>query len=113
MTRIITAAIGIPLLIYVVKFTPDYIAAALIFIAMLMAVYEYFSLTRNGASPAFHIFGYALASAIVAAFYFATPSSLLVMLFASPAILLMIVLFTHRDLAQALYAAVFTLFGAW
>ena len=112
MTRIITALIGIPALIYLIKFAPIPIFAAVLFAAMLVCLYEYFSFTEIQKIPSLTVAGYAFASLIFASFYFVNinfalwfPIGVLVVLIAG--------LVSRIDFAAALPATAYSLFGPW
>ncbi len=112
MTRIITALIGIPALIYVIKFAPIPVFVAVVFAAMLVCLYEYFSLTGIQQIPALAITGYAFAAVIFVSFYFVTihfamwfPIGALVVLIAG--------LVSRIDFEGALPATAYALFGPW
>jgi phosphatidate cytidylyltransferase len=110
MTRIITALIGIPALIYLIKFAPIPVFVAVLFAAMLVCLYEYFSLTEIQKIPALAIAGYLLASLIFACFAKINfglwyPIGVLVVLIAG--------LVSRIDFAGALPATAYTLFGPW
>src|SRR5262245_19563192 len=110
MTRIITALIGIPVLIYLIKFAPIPIFVAVVFAAMLICLYEYFSLTEIQKIPALAIAGYLLASMIFACFAKINfgnwyPIGAFVVLIAG--------LVSRIDFAGALPATAYTLFGPW
>lgn len=112
MTRIITALIGIPILIYLIKFAPIPVFAVVLFAAMLICLYEYFVLTEIQRIPALAIAGYALASLIFLSFYFVKiqlaiwfPIGALVVLIAG--------LVSRIDFEGALPATAYTLFGPW
>lgn len=110
MTRIITAIIGIPALIYVIKFAPIPIFVAVVFAAMLICLYEYFSLTTI--QPALAITGYAFASLIFLSFYFQTIH--LAIWFPLGALIVLVVgLISRIDFAKALPATGYALFGPW
>jgi phosphatidate cytidylyltransferase len=112
MTRIITALIGIPVLIYLIKFAPVPIFVAVLLAAMLVCLYEYFSLTEIKKIPTLTIAGYAFALLIFASFYFVKinfalwfPIGALVVLIAG--------LVSRIDFAGGLPATAYTLFGPW
>jgi phosphatidate cytidylyltransferase len=112
MTRIITALIGIPALIYLIKFAPIPVFVAVLFAAMLVCLYEYFSLTEIQKIPALAIAGYVLASVIFASFYFVKinfalwfPIGALVVLIAG--------LVSRISFEGALPGTAYTLFGPW
>jgi phosphatidate cytidylyltransferase len=112
MTRIITALIGIPALIYLIKFAPFPIFVAVVFVAMLICLYEYFSLTEIQRIPALAIAGYAFASLIFVSFYFVTIP--LAMWFPIGALVVLIAgLVSRIDFEGALPATAYTLFGPW
>jgi phosphatidate cytidylyltransferase len=111
MTRVVTTLIGIPLLIFIVQFAPDYVAIALIFISMLLALHEYFSLVHVQ-QRAFQLTGYLLATGVVACFYFVALFSVF-WLPAVSLVVLIVALFSPGELKQRSEAAAFTLFGVW
>jgi phosphatidate cytidylyltransferase len=112
MTRIITALIGIPALVYLIKFAPIPVFVVVLFAAMVICLYEYFSLSEIQKIPALTIAGYLLAALIFASFYFVKinfalwfPIGALVVLIAG--------LVSRIDFAGALPATAYTLFGPW
>jgi len=108
MRRILTTLIGIPALVYLIKFTPAYVCFAIVLAAMLLALREYFMLVQTS----FPWPGYALASLIVLSFYF--PEGQLAMLFPLTAGLILVkALFSGLELREAFLASAFTLFGVW
>lgn len=113
MTRIITALIGIPLLIYIVKFAPEPVCIALIFVSMLAAMHEYFQLTEKHSPAVFRVSGFCLSSIVLLSFYPDMRLLPFVLFAALPALLLTVSLFSRRPLAESFSAAVFCLFGIW
>ncbi len=112
MRRILTSLVAIPILVYVVNFAPVGVCVSVIFVAMLLALSEYFVFTEARGSGAHSWIGYALASAILLSFYFTdTPIELLFPL--CSALVLMAALFSRRDPAGAIESTAFTVFGAW
>ena len=112
MTRVITAVIGIPLLIYVVQFAPPYVAIALIFIAMLLALHEYFRLSLQPGTLAFQIAGYALATGIAASFSYNALFSFF-WLPASSVLILIVALFSPGEMKDRMRACAMAFLGAW
>lgn len=114
MTRIVTSVIGIPILVYIVKFAPPLICVSLILITMLLALHEYFRIVGESVSFPFRIAGYLAGSLLVLSFSF---QSFVIELpfFIFPAgtmIVLILALFSRMELDKAFRAAVLTLFGA-
>ena len=112
MTRILTSIVGIPVLIYLVKFAPSPVFLLIAYLAMLVAVYEYFTLIRLTGRPSFPWLGCALASVLMLSFYFTTlkiefyfPLSALLVLSAA--------LLSRLDPEAGLHASAFTILGAW
>lgn len=112
MTRVITTLIGIPLLIFIIQFAPDYVAIGLIFVCMLLALHEYFSMAVTQKQLPLLFTGYVLATAVVACFYFSALFSIF-WLPAAPMLILIVALFSRGELKERWDAAVFTLFGVW
>jgi phosphatidate cytidylyltransferase len=112
MTRVITAVIGIPLLIYVIQFAPAYVAVAIIFIAMILALYEYFRMTLQPGTTAFQIAGYALGIGIAASFSYNALFSFF-WLPASSVLFLIVALFSPGEIKDRLHASAMAFFGAW
>lgn len=112
MTRILTSLIAIPILVYVVLFAPAPVCILLILVAMLLALSEYFTFTEARGVGAFRWIGYAMAAAILLSFYF-TQTHIELMFPACSAIVLIVALFSRRDIAKAMEASAFTVFGAW
>jgi phosphatidate cytidylyltransferase len=110
MTRILTSIIGIPALIYLVKYAPLSAFVGIAFVAMLLMLREYLGLIRSAGHPGLPWLAYLLASAVTLAFCFHVPADSFVPLFALLA--LSAVLFTQKDPASALSASAFTVFGA-
>jgi len=110
MTRILTSIIGIPVLIYLIKFAPFLVFFVVAFIAMLLMVYEYLGLVRASGRPVFSWLTYVFAAAIALAFYFRWPADSFVPLFALPA--LTVALFSKHNPESGFFAAGFTVFGA-
>lgn len=112
MTRILTALIGIPVLIYLIKFAPVEAFAAVAFTAMLICLFEYFSFTSVQQIPVLAVTGYILSSLIFLSFYFRTID--LAIFFPLGALFVLIgALISRIDFAGALPATAYTLFGAW
>lgn len=112
MTRVITTLIGIPLLVFIIQFTPDYVAIGLIFVSMLLALREYFSLTIANKNLPILFAGYLMATGVVACFYFSALFSVFWLPSASMVILIVALLSTG-DLKERWETAAFTLFGVW
>ena len=114
MTRILTAVIGIPVLVYIIQFAPPSICVSVILIAMLLTLHEYFVLVKEQVPPYFRWSGFLFASLIVLSFLL---QSVVVELpfFVFPAgsiLMLTLALFSGAGLRQSLEACVYTLFGA-
>jgi len=125
MSRIITAVIGIPLLVYIIKFTPDAVYSAIVFIAMVLAFREYFVLIQNRNSQntasgslahsgktLFLFSGLVVAAAIFSSFYF-QEIPLQILFPVTAGLFLLLSLFSGLDLPDALRLCVYTLFGCW
>lgn len=112
MTRAITALIGIPILIYVIKFAPSSIFTATALLAMLISLHEYFQLTAEQGSAIVNAPAYLFAAAILLSFYF-IHFQLRFYFPVGAAIILLAALFSRLELPKALQATAFALFGAW
>src|SRR5262245_36479070 len=111
MKRVLTALVGIPILIYVIKFAYAIVFVTVAYVATLLALYEYFTLTRWHVSARVSWTAYVLATGALAAFYF--DSALLWKLLPAGAMLVLLVsFFTKMEIAGALQATAMTLFGA-
>jgi phosphatidate cytidylyltransferase len=112
MTRVITTLIGIPLLIFIIEFAPDSVAIGLIFVCMLLALHEYFSMAVRQKQLALQLTGFVLASAVVACFYFSALFSIF-WLPAASMLILIVALFSRGELKDRWEAAALVLFGVW
>jgi phosphatidate cytidylyltransferase len=107
MNRVITALIGIPLLIWAVEFAPLPVFYGLIFIVMLLALHEYYALV---ALPIpFRVAGFLLGS--LALLMFTIPQAS-VILPTGLILMLMVALFARLELSIAFRSAAFGFFGA-
>ncbi len=102
MTRILTSAVGIPLLIYLVEFAPDLVFAGCMIIAMLIALHEYFGMTEGSVPLPLQLTGSLFA--VVAALFSGY-------LGVAPVVVLCVALFTGMNPRQAFFGSVFTIFG--
>jgi phosphatidate cytidylyltransferase len=107
MKRVITAIIGIPLLIWIIEFAPVSICIGLIVIAAALALHEFFALVEI--PWVFRLAGFLIAG--VCLFFFQVPRSA-EMLFAGVMLMLTVALFSQMDLAAAFRFAAFGFFGA-
>jgi phosphatidate cytidylyltransferase len=112
MTRIITALIGIPILIYLILYAPIVAFTVVAFIAMLLSLYEFFSLSSVQKVPLLAAAGYLFGSIIFLSFYFRTVN--LPFYFPIGALpILIAALLSRIDFQRALPATAAALFGAW
>jgi phosphatidate cytidylyltransferase len=107
MKRVLTALILIPAIVYVVQFAPVAVCIAVIFVAMLLASQEYFSLVEIPVS--FRIVSSLIAA--IAALVHIWPQ-FYVLLMIGAMLVLTLALFSGLELGAALYAAVSGFFGA-
>lgn len=112
MTRVITAIVGIPILIYVIKFAPPSVFTAAVLLAMLISLYEYFQLAQGQGSTKVQWPAYIIASAVLLSFYF-VHFQLQFYFPLGAALILLVALFARLELSQALQATALALFGAW
>ena len=110
--RILTSIVAIPILVYVVNFAPVGICISVIFVAMLLALSEYYVFTEARGSGAYTWIGYALASAILLSFYF-EENRIEIFFPLCSALVLIAALFSRRDRKNAIESTAFTLFGSW
>jgi phosphatidate cytidylyltransferase len=107
MKRVLSSVVAIPIIVFIVQYAPAYVCIGVILIAMLLALHEYFELVEI--PLVFRIIGFIIAAAAVLAAAYARLS----VLFLSGVILILIVaLFSRRELAEAFRSAVFAFFGA-
>jgi phosphatidate cytidylyltransferase len=107
MKRVITALIGIPLLIWVIEFAPLSVFYGLIFVVMLLALHEYYALV---ALPIpFRVAGFLLGS--IALLMFMNPKASAIFP-AGLILILMVALFARIELAMAFRSVAFAFFGA-
>jgi phosphatidate cytidylyltransferase len=107
MKRVLTALIGIPLLIWVIEFAPVNVCIGLIVIAAVLALHEFFSLVEISLS--FRLAGFLIAG--IALFVFQLPRATEA-LFAGVMLMLTVALFSGLELATAFRSAAFGFFGA-
>jgi phosphatidate cytidylyltransferase len=112
MTRIITSLIGIPILIYLIEFAPIPAFVTVVFIAMLLCLYEYFAITGIKETPALWGAGFIVACILFLSFYW-TNLRLLSYLPAASIIVLLAALLSRLDFARALKFTAYSLFGAF
>lgn len=110
--RILTSIIGIPVLIYLVQFAPATVFVAVAFLAMVLAVHEYFTFVRASGSASFPWLGYLISSAILLSFYF-TAERLDFYFPLSALLVLTVALFSRLDPQAGFAASAFTLLGCW
>jgi phosphatidate cytidylyltransferase len=107
MKRVLTAIVGIPLLIYIVMIAPVWVCISVIFLAMLLALHEYFALTVVPLS--FRLVGGAVAT--VACLLPVWPDGSMILLIGAMMILT-VSLFSRLEIPDAFRAVVFSFFGA-
>ena len=107
MKRVLTAIVAIPILIYIVMFAPVWICIGIIFVAMLLALHEYFALVDI--PVAFRVVGGGIASA--ACLIPVWPEGTMILLIGSM-LILMVSLFSRLGIPEAFRAVVFSFFGA-
>lgn len=112
MTRIITSIIGIPLIIYLIKFAPIGAFVLVSFVIAVLCFYEYYSLVRKGKDYAVYLAGAGIASLILFSFYF--PERALHFYFPlGAAFVLAAAILSRTEIPNALYTTATSLFGAW
>ena len=112
MTRIITALIGIPILLYLILYAPVIAFIIVAFLAMLLCLYEFFTLSSVQKIPLLAATGYIFGSLIFLSFYFRTVN--LPLIFPVGALLcLAAALLSRINFDRALPATASALFGAW
>ena len=107
MKRVLTTLIGIPLVVALIKFAPDFLTVIAIYIAMLLALREYFALNPRLSYPAT---GVVLASIVLLSFYYDHVRLATLVPFVTAAVL-MAALFSRRNMPEAFAGSTFTLFG--
>jgi phosphatidate cytidylyltransferase len=112
MKRALTTIIGLPIIVYVIKFAPISIYTATVMLAMLIGLYEYSVFTRGRSSAAVFVPAYFLATLILLSFYF-VHIPLLFYIPAGTVLVLIVALFSRIDVGNALQSTAFALFGAW
>jgi phosphatidate cytidylyltransferase len=112
MTRIITALIATPILLYIIIYAPVIVFVAVAFVAMLLCMYEFLTLTSVQKIPLLAATGYIFGSIIFLSFYFRTTN--LPMIFPVGALFfLTAALLSRIDFVRAVPATASALFGAW
>lgn len=110
--RVITAVAGIPIVVCLALFAAFPVFVAAVMLVSILALHEYFALTKtHGTTPLVWI-GHLIGAAIILSFCF-SGSPLVVLLPSSSALILMAALFLRRDLKPALETTAATLFGPW
>lgn len=107
MKRVLTALIAIPILVSILLYTPPYVVTALVLIAMLLALHEYYDLVD--VPLLFRAAGFLIAS--IATLIHIWPQGSFFLLIGSM-LMLIVALFSGLDLAAAFRACVFSFFGA-
>jgi phosphatidate cytidylyltransferase len=107
MKRVLTAAVAIPILVFILLYTPPYVAIALVVIAMLLALHEYFVLVEL--PMLFRIAGFFIAIAATLLHIWIELSFFLLI---GTMLMLMVGLFSKLDLPAAFRATVYAFFGA-
>jgi phosphatidate cytidylyltransferase len=107
MKRVITALIGIPLLIWVIEFAPLYVFYSLLLIVMLLALHEFYVLIEL--PIAFRIAGFLLGCLALLVFSYPEARAILP---AGLILILTIALFSRQEITKAFRSAVFGFFGA-
>lgn len=110
MTRVLTALVGIPLVIYLIQYAPPVVCVVVIFLAMLLALHEYYALMQEHIPAVFRWLGYGVGAIVMATFYFQDMLPHFVALV--PLLMLTAGLFSRLELAQVLSASAFSMFGA-
>jgi phosphatidate cytidylyltransferase len=113
MRRILTSIVGIPLLVYLIEFAPPLAFVIVSYAAMLISLYEYFSLTKNRGNISVIVPGFLLATLVFCSFYF--PDLDLQFYFPIGVLLILIAaLFSKsRETAGTLQNTAYALFGPW
>jgi phosphatidate cytidylyltransferase len=110
--RLLTALIGIPLLVLLILYAGIPLLLSIVMLASLLALHEYYLLTQTRFAPAFSWAGYLIGFAILLSSYF-RGGSLSLLLPSAAVLILMAELFSRRERKSALESTAFTLFGAW
>ena len=102
MTRIVTSAAGIPLLIYLIKFAPDFVFSGVVLGSMLIALHEYFEMAGSEVTLPLRLTGFLFA--LVAVLF----SSYLGL---APVAVLCVALLARMNLKQAFSGSALTILG--
>lgn len=102
MTRVLTSAAGIPLLIYLIEFAPASVFTVFVIAATLIALHEYFGLTEGNVPLPLRLTGFLFAAVAVLFSVYVGLAAVVV---------LCVALFTGRDPRQAFFDSAFTIFG--
>ena len=115
MTRVITAIVGIPLVILLIQYLPAIYCNIVLWIVMILALMEYFLMVRESVPQSFRWPGIIAASALFWSFYFSIEIVELPLLIFPAAVLfiLTIALFSKLELNRAFVASALTLFGIY
>jgi phosphatidate cytidylyltransferase len=107
MKRVLSSVVAIPIVILIIQWAPVYVCIGVILIAMMLALHEYFALVDVPLE--FRIMGFVIAAAaLLAAMY----ARLEILFLSGVMLMLMVALFSRRELTEALRATVFAFFGA-
>lgn len=113
MKRVVTALIGIPLILYLILFTPPITLIGVVFIFMLLGMYEYFALVKSRIPFLLQISGYPIAAAVLLSFYPDVGQIPAFFFPVSVAWVLTFALLARTDMKTAFEGSALTLFGAW
>ena len=111
MKRILTAAVGIPILLYTVWNDTPYFFAGLTFLAIVLGLYEFYSLASKLGLRIFSAGGYAAAVVVTAAFVRNEPAWIVAAIAALAVLSLGIALLRPGDATNALASSSATVFG--
>lgn len=107
MKRVLTSIVAIPILVYIILFAPVWVCTGIIFLAMLLALHEYFGLTNP--SRAFRVAGAVIAAA---ACLMPVWSEGVIVLWIGPMLILGVCVFSGEEIRKSFRSAVFSFFGA-
>jgi phosphatidate cytidylyltransferase len=107
MKRVVTAAIAIPVLLYVITMTPSWVTIVLVLLAMLLALQEYFSMVEMPG-----VFRIVASFIAAAASLISIWSDWELILLIGTMLMLTVALFSRMELQKAFRAAVDGFFGA-
>ena len=111
MKRILTALVGLPILLYTVWSQSPYFFVALTTVAILIALAEFYNLATKAGCKPLTVAGFSGALVIIASFVFGEPALTVAAIAALVLISLSIAVFNPDDLKKSLVSASATVFG--